>query len=87
MFAGFLNFERKNIMALDSDLPFELKCDVSDYIVRAVLGQHNKNMLHVIYYATRTLTDVELCYYWERVYCRCVCTWKNFTHICFSQGW
>ena len=49
-------------MALDWDLPFEVMCDASDYAIRAVLGQQNKNMLHVIYYASQTLTNVQLNY-------------------------
>ena len=49
-------------MALDWDLPFEVICDASDYAIGAVLGQLYKNMLHVIYYASQTLTDAQLNY-------------------------
>jgi hypothetical protein len=37
-------------------------CDVSDYAVRAVLGQRIDKLPHVIYYASRTLNDAELNY-------------------------
>ena len=50
------------IMAPDWDLPFEVMCDGSDYVIGAVLRQWNKNMLHVIYYASRTQTYVQLNY-------------------------
>ena len=50
------------IMALDWDLPFEVMCNASDYAIGAILGQRYKNMLHVIYYASRTLTDAQLNY-------------------------
>ena len=49
-------------MAPDWDLPFEVMCDASDYAIGAVLGQRYNNMLHVIYYASRTLTDAQLNY-------------------------
>lgn len=45
------------ITAPDWDLPFELMCDASDYAVWAVLGQRKEKMFHVIYYASKTLTD------------------------------
>ncbi|KAJ4720983.1 DNA-directed DNA polymerase [Melia azedarach] len=50
------------IMAPDWDLPFELMCDASDHALRAVLGQRKSKALHVIYYASRTLTDAQLNY-------------------------
>ena len=44
------------------NLPFELMCDASDHAIGAVLGQRKENKLHVIYYASRTLTDAQLNY-------------------------
>ena len=39
----------------DWNLPFEIMCDASDYVVGAVLGQRVENRLNVIYYASKTL--------------------------------
>lgn len=50
------------IMSLDWNLPFELMCDASDYVVGAVLGQRVNKLPHVIYYASRTLNDAQLNY-------------------------
>ncbi|KAJ4724908.1 Retrovirus-related Pol polyprotein from transposon 17.6 [Melia azedarach] len=50
------------IVAPDWDLPFELMCDASDHAFGAVLGQRKSKVLHVIYYASRTLTDAQLNY-------------------------
>ncbi|BBH04694.1 transposable element gene [Prunus dulcis] len=47
------------IVAPDWDLPFEIMCDASDYAVGAVLGQRRNKLLHVIYYASRTLNDAQ----------------------------
>ena len=44
------------------DLPFEIMCDASDYVVGAVLGQRVGKLPHVIYYASRTLNDAQLNY-------------------------
>ena len=45
------------ISAPDWNLPFELMCDASDYAIGAVMGQQRNKVLHVIYYASQTLTD------------------------------
>ena len=37
-------------------------CDASDYAIRAVMGQQRNKVLHVIYYASRTLIDAQLNY-------------------------
>ncbi|XP_022886915.1 uncharacterized protein LOC111402844 [Olea europaea var. sylvestris] len=50
------------IVAPDWDLPFELMCDTSEFAVGAVLGQRKGKMLHVIYYASKTLTDTQINY-------------------------
>ncbi|KAL4291879.1 hypothetical protein GQ457_14G012800 [Hibiscus cannabinus] len=46
----------------DWTLPFELMCDASDYVVGAVLGQHKRKIFHPIYYANKTLNDVQVNY-------------------------
>ena len=46
----------------DWSLPFEVMCDASDYAIGAILGQRKNKLLHVIYYASRTLTDAQLNY-------------------------
>jgi len=38
------------IIAPNWDLPFELMCDASDYVVGAVLGQRKNKYFHAIYY-------------------------------------
>ncbi|XP_024195866.1 uncharacterized protein LOC112199030 [Rosa chinensis] len=43
-------------------LPFEITCDASDYVVGAVLDQRKEKKPHAIYYASRTLNDVQLNY-------------------------
>ncbi|CAN6583131.1 unnamed protein product [Malus baccata var. baccata] len=50
------------IAAPDWSLPFELMYDASDYAIGAVLGQRKDKLLHVIYYASRTLNDAQLNY-------------------------
>ena len=37
-------------------------CDASDYAVGAVLGQRKDKVLHVIYYASKTLDDAQVNY-------------------------
>ena len=46
----------------DWRLPFEIKCDASDYTVGAVLGQQRDKKLHAIYYAIRTLDPAQMNY-------------------------
>ena len=36
---------------------FEIKCDVSDYAMGAVLGQKTKKIFRVIYYASKTFNE------------------------------
>ncbi|KAM2447873.1 hypothetical protein PS1_018151 [Malus domestica] len=50
------------IAAHNWGLPFELMCDASDYAIGAVLGQRKDKIPQVIYYASRTLNDVQLNY-------------------------
>ena len=50
------------IRPLDWTKPFELMCDASNYALEAVLGQRIDKLPHIIYYASRTLNDAQLCY-------------------------
>ncbi|XP_074315198.1 uncharacterized protein LOC141651382 [Silene latifolia] len=47
------------IQAPDWSIPFELTCDASDYALGAVLGQNVGRVLHVIYYASMTLSEAQ----------------------------
>nr|XP_033511568.1 uncharacterized protein LOC117276326 [Nicotiana tomentosiformis] len=42
--------------------PFELMCDASDYAMGEFLGQQNDKVMHLIYYASRTLIGSQLNY-------------------------
>jgi len=46
------------IIAPNWDLPFELMCDASDYVVGAVLGQRKNEFFHAIYYASKVLKQL-----------------------------
>jgi hypothetical protein len=50
------------MMAPDWSLPFKLMCDANDFALRVVLGQRINKVAHAIYYAYRTLNDVQLNY-------------------------
>ena len=50
------------VVAPDWNLQFELMCDASDFVVGAVLGQRKEKVFYAIYYACRTLNDVQLNY-------------------------
>ena len=43
----------------DWNLPFEIMCDASDYVVGAVLGQRVHKKLNVIHYASKTLDNAQ----------------------------
>ncbi|CAM8882859.1 unnamed protein product [Rhodiola kirilowii] len=44
------------------ELPFELMCDASDFVVGAILGQRIDKKLHVIYYAIKVLAGATVNY-------------------------
>ena len=65
--SAFDSLKKELILALivvppDWSLPFELMCDASDQAIGAVLGQLKDNKLHVIYYASKTLSEAQLNY-------------------------
>ena len=43
----------------DWNLPFEIMCDASDFVVGAVLGQRVEKKLNVIHYASKTLDSAQ----------------------------
>nr|GEY81763.1 reverse transcriptase domain-containing protein [Tanacetum cinerariifolium] len=43
----------------DWDLPFELMCDASDFVICAVLGQHQEKHFRPIHYASKTMTEAK----------------------------
>ena len=46
----------------DWTLSFKIMCDTSDYAIGAVLGQKLNREPHVIYYASKTLSDAQMNY-------------------------
>jgi hypothetical protein len=46
----------------DWSQPFEIMCDASDYAVGAILGQRKEGRVHVVYYASKTLSGAQLNY-------------------------
>nr|GEX02138.1 reverse transcriptase domain-containing protein [Tanacetum cinerariifolium] len=50
------------LVALDWDLPFEIMCDASDFVVGAVLGQCKTKHFQPIHYASKSMTDAQAHY-------------------------
>nr|GFA85659.1 hypothetical protein [Tanacetum cinerariifolium] len=50
------------LIAPDWDLPFELMCNASDFVIGAVLGQRQERHFRPIHYASKTITEAELNY-------------------------
>nr|GEV52214.1 reverse transcriptase domain-containing protein [Tanacetum cinerariifolium] len=47
------------MIAPDWDMPFELMCDASDFVIRTVLGQRQDKHFRPIHYASKTMTEAE----------------------------
>ena len=47
------------VLPPDFSLPFEIMCDASDFVIGVVFHQRLNKISHVIYYASRTLTDAQ----------------------------
>nr|GEZ19407.1 reverse transcriptase domain-containing protein [Tanacetum cinerariifolium] len=54
--------EASILVAPDWDLPFEIMCDASDFVVGAVLGQRKTKHFQPIHYASKTMTDAQAHY-------------------------
>lgn len=50
------------IVSSNWELPFEIMCDTSDYVVGAVLGQRHTIFFHAIYYASKVLNENQVNY-------------------------
>nr|GEZ80693.1 reverse transcriptase domain-containing protein [Tanacetum cinerariifolium] len=50
------------LIALNWDLPFELRCDASDFAIGAVLRQRHEKHFKPIHYASKTMNDAETNY-------------------------
>ncbi|GKD33645.1 reverse transcriptase domain-containing protein, partial [Tanacetum coccineum] len=47
------------LIAPNSDLPFEIMCDASDFAIDAVLGQRHEKHFRPIHYASKTMNKAE----------------------------
>nr|GEX03471.1 reverse transcriptase domain-containing protein [Tanacetum cinerariifolium] len=47
------------LISLDWDMPFELMCDASDYVIGVVLGQRQDKHFRPIHYASKTIIEAE----------------------------
>ncbi|XP_060182305.1 uncharacterized protein LOC132611969 [Lycium barbarum] len=50
------------IVTPDWSLPFELICDASGFAIGVVLGQRHNKIMHLIYYASKTLNVAQMNY-------------------------
>ncbi|GJW92916.1 reverse transcriptase domain-containing protein [Tanacetum coccineum] len=46
----------------DWNLPFKLMCDASDFTIGAILGQRKMKHFQPIHYASKTMTEAQICY-------------------------
>ncbi|GKB33083.1 reverse transcriptase domain-containing protein [Tanacetum coccineum] len=54
--------EASILVVLDLNLPFELMCDTSDFVIGAVLGQRRSKHFQLIHYASKTMTEAQIHY-------------------------
>nr|GEY10008.1 reverse transcriptase domain-containing protein [Tanacetum cinerariifolium] len=54
--------EASILVVLDWNLPFELMCDASDFVIGAVLGQRKMKHFQHIHYASKTMTEAQIHY-------------------------
>jgi hypothetical protein len=47
------------VQPLNVNLPFEIMCDASYYLIGVVLGQRVDKKLNIIYYASKTLDGAQ----------------------------
>ena len=57
------------VRAPNWQLPFEVMCDASDFAIGVVLGQREDGKPYVIYYASKTLNEVQRNYTTQRKNC------------------
>nr|GFA69139.1 reverse transcriptase domain-containing protein [Tanacetum cinerariifolium] len=50
------------LVSPDWNLPFELMCDASDFLIGAVLGQRKMKHFQPIHYASKTMTEAQIHY-------------------------
>lgn len=46
----------------DRTIPFEIMCDPGDFAVEVVLAHRKNNIIHPIYYASKTMNDTQIKY-------------------------
>nr|GEW44842.1 reverse transcriptase domain-containing protein [Tanacetum cinerariifolium] len=54
--------EASILVVPDWNLPFELMCDASDFVIGAVLGQRKTKHFQPIHYASKTITEAQIHY-------------------------
>ena len=59
----------------DWNLPIEIMCDASDYVIGAILGRRVGKKLNAIHYASKTLESAHRNYatHWKGIFSSCVC--------------
>ncbi|GJR35241.1 reverse transcriptase domain-containing protein [Tanacetum coccineum] len=54
--------EAPSLVVPDWNLPFELMCDASDFVIGAVLGQRKTKHFQPIHYTSKTMTEAQIHY-------------------------
>ncbi|GJV63398.1 reverse transcriptase domain-containing protein [Tanacetum coccineum] len=68
----------KGIRSSNWNLPFELMCDASEFVVGAVLGKRDGKHFHPIYFASKTLNAAQQKYIIEKELIAVVFTFDKF---------